>query len=76
MPEPEVEQVDADVVGEADAAPAEPLPARPSSATPIGIDRPESDDLPERELDPELMAAAMAELDAELSRRPDRDGAA
>jgi hypothetical protein len=75
-PEPEVQQVDADVDDEPDAVPEEPLPVRPSSATPIGIDRPESNDLPERELDPELMAAAMAELDAELGRRPDRDGAA
>ncbi len=73
-PEPELEQADDN--GETDEAPEEPLPARPSSATPIGIERPTSDDLPERELDPELMAAAMAELDAELSRRPDRDGAA
>jgi hypothetical protein len=50
---------------------AVPPPAmKPISPTPTGIERPM--DLPERELDPEVMAAAMAELDAELQRG--RDG--
>jgi hypothetical protein len=37
---------------------------RPVSPTPIGIERPM--DLPDRDIDPELLAAAIAELDAEL----------
>lgn len=46
---------------------------QPASATPIGIERPTPDDLPDRELDPEIMAAALAELDAELGRAVRRD---
>ena len=42
--------------------------------TPTGIRRPTPDDLPDHEIDPGLMAAAMAELDAELSHRNDPDG--
>jgi hypothetical protein len=47
--------------GEPDEHPALP---KPPSPTPLGIERPM--DLPERDIDPEIMAAAMAELDAEL----------
>jgi hypothetical protein len=36
------------------------------SDTPEAISRPEVDELPEGELDPEVLAAALAELDAEL----------
>ena len=36
--------------------------------TPTGLNRPRLDDLPDREMDPSLVAAAMAELDAELGR--------
>jgi hypothetical protein len=43
---------------------------KPVSATPIGIERPM--DLPEREIDPEVLAAAIAELDAELRLGGDR----
>ena len=39
--------------------------------TPTGIRRPTPEDLPDHEIDPGLMAAAMAELDAELSHRND-----
>jgi hypothetical protein len=46
------------------------LPARPSSAsTPTGIVRPTPDDLPAGDVDPEVLAAAIAELDAELDQR-------
>jgi hypothetical protein len=47
----------------------------PSQAapTPIAMQRPGLDDLPDHELDPEVLAAAMAELDAELRRDPERD---
>jgi hypothetical protein len=51
----------------------EPQPAaavKPVSPTPIGIERPM--DLPERDIDPELLAAAIAELDAELRLGRDR----
>jgi hypothetical protein len=48
----------------------QPIFRRPTSPTPLGIERPM--DLPEREIDPEVLAAAMAELDAEL--RLGRDG--
>jgi hypothetical protein len=41
-----------------------PVARRPTSPTPLGIERPM--DLPERDIDPEILAAAMAELDAEL----------
>jgi hypothetical protein len=44
--------------------PQAPAQLKPVSPTPIGIERPL--DLPERDIDPELMAAALAELDAEL----------
>lgn len=43
--------------------PEQPVPVRPTAPTPIGIERPE---LPERDIDPDVMAAAIAELDAEL----------
>jgi hypothetical protein len=39
--------------------------------TPTGIRRPTPEDLPDHEIDPGLMAAAMAELDAELTHRHD-----
>jgi hypothetical protein len=41
-----------------------------SAPTPIAMQRPGLDDLPDHELDPEVLAAAMAELDAELGRDP------
>ena len=46
-----------------------------AARTPTGIARPVPDDLPDHDVDPALLAAAMAELDAELaaSRRPERD---
>jgi hypothetical protein len=55
------------------AEPAQPAPPiKPISPTPVGIERP---DLPERDIDPDVMAAAIAELDAELrlgrERRPE-----
>jgi hypothetical protein len=46
-----------------------PASRRPTSPTPLGIERPM--ELPEREIDPEILAAAMAELDAELRRARD-----
>jgi hypothetical protein len=59
----------------AEGPPDEPAPIEASvdrpSQTPIGIERP--GDLPEREIDPALLAAAIAELDAELAARPDRE---
>ena len=68
------EPADVDVDGEpapTDAEPAKsngtpqpPGPIKPMSPTPIGIERPL--DLPEREIDPDVLAAAIAELDAEL----------
>jgi hypothetical protein len=63
---------DVDPSGDApvESVPVEPDSDRPSQ-TPIGIDRP--DDLPEREIDPALLAAAIAELDAELAARPEGD---
>ena len=80
----EVEPADADVApiaaaanvpdGDRASAPVEqPQPAapvKPMSPTPIGIERPL--DLPEREIDPDVLAAAMAELDAELGMGRDR----
>jgi hypothetical protein len=65
----------------ADEEPAgDPVQERPRSGhssdggtTPTGIRRPTPEDLPDHEIDPGLMAAAMAELDAELSRRHDPD---
>jgi hypothetical protein len=50
--------------------PPPPAPTKPMSPTPIGIARPL--DLPERDLDPDVMAAAFAELDAELGLGHDR----
>lgn len=41
--------------------------------TPTGIVRPVPEDLPDHEVDPALLAAAMAELDAELARPRRRD---
>lgn len=41
--------------------------------TPSGIVRPTLDDLPEHELDPELLEMAMRDLDAELAARRQRD---
>lgn len=57
------------------------LPQRPrvnlvdprAPATPTGIERPTPDDMPAHEIDPALMASALAELDAELRSR--REGA-
>jgi len=49
----------------ADAKQMQPVASlTPLSQTPIGIERPL--DLPEREIDPDVLAAAIAELDAEL----------
>jgi hypothetical protein len=49
-------------------APAKPAQLaaslKPVSPTPTGIERPM--ELPERDIDPDVMAAAIAELDAEL----------
>jgi len=60
--------------GDGASAPVEPprpaAPVKPMSSTPIGIERPL--DLPEREIDPDVLAAAMAELDAELGMGRDR----
>ena len=53
--------------------PRQPQPAaavKPMSPTPIGIERPM--ELPDRDIDPELLAAAIAELDAELQLGRDR----
>lgn len=50
-----------------------------ASTTPTGIRRPTTHDLPDRDMDPELLAAAMAELDAEFAPpapAPADDGAA
>ena len=60
---PEVASADGD--GEHEAVePVQPAPPlKPVSPTPIGIERP---DLPDRDIDPDVMAAAIAELDAEL----------
>jgi hypothetical protein len=58
------------------AAPVEPQVGAVSSdggTTPTGITRPTPEDLPDHEIDPGLMAAAMAELDAELAHRRDHD---
>jgi hypothetical protein len=66
QPTPDVAEVSVvDGNGEQEAAePPKPAPViKPVSPTPIGIERPE---LPEREIDPDVMAAALAELDAEL----------
>lgn len=41
--------------------------------TPTGIARPVPEDLPDHEVDPALLAAAMADLDAELARSRQRD---
>jgi hypothetical protein len=69
------EPVAADNGDVAEGTPGEPaateVEADRPSQTPIGIERP--DDLPEREIDPALLAAAIAELDAELGTRTDRD---
>ena len=57
----------------ASIAAKEPQPAavvKPMSPTPIGIERPM--ELPDRDIDPELLAAAIAELDAELQLGRDR----
>jgi hypothetical protein len=48
----------------AEQAPSPAPVIKPMSPTPIGIDRPM--ELPDGDLDPDLMAAALAELDAEL----------
>jgi hypothetical protein len=74
---------EADVVGaepaEAEGASTRPAVAtqaqpatvvKPISATPIGIERPM--DLPDGDIDPEVLAAAIAELDAELQLNRDR----
>jgi hypothetical protein len=70
----EQQEPDASVATEASNSNGEagdrPVSRRPTSPTPLGIDRPM--ELPEREIDPEILAAAMAELDAEL--RLGRDG--
>ncbi|HZB39968.1 MAG TPA: hypothetical protein VE487_03335 [Ilumatobacter sp.] len=56
----------------APATPAQLAPSlKPVSPTPTGIDRPM--ELPERDIDPEVMAAAIAELDAELRLGEDRN---
>lgn len=62
-------------------APLDPLIARSldGASTPTGITRPTPEDLPDHDVDPALLAAAMAQLDAELGRLrrttdPDRDG--
>jgi hypothetical protein len=63
---PPPETAEPDLIG-APAAVTEPRPlasVKPLSATPIGIERPM--ELPESDIDPEVMAAAIAELDAEL----------
>ena len=68
-PEPEVSQVE--------SRPGV-APSSDGGTTPTGIRRPTPEDLPDHEIDPGLMAAAMAELDAELSHRrvtPNADGA-
>jgi hypothetical protein len=41
-----------------------------SEPTPSSLDRPMVDELPEGDMDPELVEAAMAELDAELATEP------
>jgi hypothetical protein len=41
-------------------------PRKGTAPTPIGMARPGLDEFPDHELDPEIMAAAMADLDAEL----------
>jgi hypothetical protein len=54
-------------VAEADVSAKHPRPAAslsPVAPTPIGIERPM--DLPDHDIDPEVLAAAIAELDAEL----------
>jgi hypothetical protein len=53
---------------EPDAPPeSQPPVAAPADAdTPPAIDRPDVDDLGDREIDPDALAAAMADLDAEL----------
>jgi hypothetical protein len=56
-----------------DAEERDPRPTRPTSPTPIGTVRPSLDGLPDRDIDPQLLAAAMAELDAELRRAGERD---
>ena len=56
--------------------PVDPLLRAASSdggTTPTGITRPTPEDLPDHDIDPGLMAAAMAELDAELAHRRDDD---
>jgi hypothetical protein len=63
---PSPETAKPDLIG-APAAVTEARPLaslKPLSATPIGIERPM--ELPESDIDPEVMAAAIAELDAEL----------
>lgn len=60
-----------------DGGPIEPRPrgsASDGGTTPTGIRRPTPEDLPDHEIDPGLMAAAMAEIDAELAHRNDPDG--
>jgi hypothetical protein len=52
-------------VADAEAKPAKPAASlSPVAQTPIGIERPM--DLPDSDIDPEVLAAAIAELDAEL----------
>lgn len=73
VPDPEAAEV---ASGERNGTPepsAEPEPApvvKPMSPTPIGIERPM--DLPDGDIDPDVMAAALAELDAELQLGRDR----
>ena len=57
--------VEEPVDAEAEAKQVQPAASvSPVAPTPIGIDRPM--DLPDSDIDPELLAAAVAELDAEL----------
>lgn len=60
----------------ADAA-RRPVPVSPSDSTPVGLVGPTLDELPDRELDPDSIAAARADLERELgesSRRSEQLG--
>jgi hypothetical protein len=46
------------------------LVPRVGSSTPTGIERPVPEDLPDRPIDPDVLAAAIAELDRELHQPP------
>jgi hypothetical protein len=69
---PAAQSAKPDVNGAHDPAKtAQPAAAvKPVSPTPTGIERPL--ELPDRDIDPELLAAAIAELDAELQLGRDR----